>query len=175
MNPIEKKFKKILTKGGAPMRDICIMISHYLNAIKFYDISPKEVHRLSSTEDIKRNLTLARAYYSKKFHLPMHPPDRKRPENPEKPIYWVDNQYHCSKYDPFTKTWVDIKSPVFPGQGQVFETTTTDHEATQKTDEIDQEKDLLTRLKEHAEKNTEEDPLTELEKLEKLIRQAEER
>lgn len=148
MSKLGKKFKRIIKQEHAKIRDICIIISEYFNEIGFVKMSPMELKRLSTKDQLVYNYFLARSYYGKYFNIRFSKKNRK---NPEKAPFWIDFNWNVHARQK-NKKYKIITTPLYPGE-EIFEdeskTATTEelHEKIRKL-EKDQEKDLITKLNE---------------------------
>lgn len=152
-------FKKIIKKGNPKIREVSLVISQYLKDIGFIEMSPIEIFKESTKEELTHNYILARAFYGKQYGVRFNKKNAKQPTKIRNK-YWMDYDWNVFKYSPKTLTWEPITTPMYPGTRNIFtdENKTTTEDIHQKIAKIEEtEKDNLT--------------VEDLEKIDKFIKE----
>ena len=106
---LRKKFKRILKKGEANIRDICIITCQYLKDVHDIKISPVDYRDSNPRKHIMHNFMLARAHYMQQFGYPIGSPDK--PDSPKDKQFFTNSEYGLEQYDSITDTWIEITEP----------------------------------------------------------------
>lgn len=114
---LRKKFKKIFKNGSCSVRDMCIIISNYLDDFWQEKMSPNEMENLLNGKiltkrDLLQDFTLAQIYYSQRFGMAIGKPESEKPKIAKDGALFISDDGRLEKYDAFVDTWNEITEPI---------------------------------------------------------------